>query len=98
MQGVGAFDQSERGGDALRVLEVEGDAAAAPVQDVRARLVGDRVLHGARAIEAQHVGAHVRQHHGREGPGPDAGELEDLDSTEGSHGSLLRRLAGQPGY
>jgi hypothetical protein len=84
-QGVGSLDESQRRGHALGVLEVEADAAPTAVEQVPRRSVGGHVTHRAGAIEAQHIGAHVRQHHGGEGARSDAGELDDLDARERSH-------------
>jgi hypothetical protein len=38
--------------------------------------------HRAGALDSDHLGAHVGQHHRRERAGPDAGDLDDAEPGE----------------
>lgn len=77
---VGAVDDGEDGLDARWVLEVEGDRAAAPVQD---RVLGGGSGLGG-AVDADDFGALVGEEHAGEGPRADAAELDDTDAGQRS--------------
>ena len=81
---VGLLDETHHGLDTLGLLQVDADRPAPAVEQF---LVGRGEVgaHLLRAIDAQHVGAHVGKHHGGERAGPDAGDLDDLHSTQRSH-------------
>ena len=88
-EGVCAFDQLERDLDALGVLEVERDRAAAAGEQVAGR-IGRRFTRSVRgAVDADDVGAHVGQDHAAEGARSDALEFNDANAAERSHIVLL---------
>ena len=57
------------------------------------RRVGRRAADGLRALDADDLGAHVGQQHGRERAGADAGDLDDPVSSEGSSHAAVRSTA-----
>ena len=77
-QGVGPVDQAQRGIDPSLVLQIDGDVAAAARQQVEAVLLAGGAADPAvvmpdvtRAIDPDHLGAHVReQHRAKRPPGP----------------------------
>ena len=85
---VGLLDQRQHGLDALGVLQVDADRAAAAVHDVLRRVGRIATPHVAGAVDAHDVGAHVGEHHRRERPRADAGDLDDSNSGERSHGDV----------
>ena len=91
---VGAFQQLQAGLDGLGVLEIQTDGAAAARGHV-----GGGAPALPLAVDTHHVGAQVRQQHATERPGPDPGELDDLQSGQRSlaHSlnsqSILRELS-----
>jgi hypothetical protein len=87
-QRVGALDHPERGGDRLGALQIERHAAAAALHDVPMRLARRGAGHRGGAVDPQHLGAHVGEHHRGERPRADARELEDADSSQRSHVGL----------
>ena len=80
-QDVRLGDQVEHGRDRGRVLEVHGHARAAAVEQV-VRSAGEQLPAGA--LHPDHVGAEVGQDHAGVRGGADAGDLDDLDATEGA--------------
>jgi hypothetical protein len=46
------------------------------------------------AVEADHVGPHVGQHHGAEGSGADAAELDDFQTLQGTAHALQLLVFG----
>ncbi len=66
-----------------RVIDGDGAPAARVHREARVR----QEVHGRRArpVDADHVGAHVTEHHGSHRPRADPGELEDLQSCKRSH-------------
>ena len=66
---------------ALRLFQIERDRAAIAQQ----RRVLRRVAAAARPFDTHHVRAHIGQHHAAVGCRAEAGDLDDLDSGEGSH-------------
>ncbi len=102
-EAVGLLGQGQDRLDPVGVLEVDADGAPASVVDVGGR--GGRVAAGdvLRPVDPDHVGAHVGQHHGGEGPRADPRQLDDLQAREGSGhaGSSLwwfrPRGCGRPG-
>ena len=83
-QRVGALDEVEQRGDAVGVLEVDGDVApAAAARRRRAGVVGRRAAHRLGAVDADDVGAHVGEQHRGERAGPDAGDLDDPVAVSG---------------
>ena len=93
-QRVGALDHAQRRRDRVGVLQVEADAAPAALHDVPVRRSGRRA-HRAGAVDAQDLGAHVREHHRGERSRPDARELEDADAVSGP-GAMARLRAAEP--
>jgi hypothetical protein len=63
------------------VLQIHGDRPPAAGVHVPPRRF---VAHGVGAIDPQDLGAHVGQHHRRERPRPDPGELDHPDTGEGT--------------
>jgi len=59
------------------MLEIDRDVLAPARQQVERRPRA-RVLAGA--IDAKHLGAHVREHHPGERTGPDARDLDDSNT------------------
>ena len=85
-QRVGAGDEFERRGDRLRLLQVEGDRAAAAIEKGAALERLERVaLAGRRAVDAHDVGPHVGEQHAGERRRPDAGHFDDLDARQRTH-------------
>src|SRR2546427_794434 len=74
---------------ALRGLEVQGDALLVAVDGHEIRRLAaregrpaPRVVALPRPFELDDLSAHVAQHHRAEGPGEDAGEIQDADTGE----------------
>ena len=85
-QRVGAGDEFERRGDRLRLLQVEGDRAAAAIEKAAALERVERVaLAGRLAVDAHDVRAHVGEQHAGEGRRADAGHFDDLDARQRTH-------------
>jgi len=83
-QHVGARREVERAGLGILALEVElGDQPVA-AQQVEARCPRAAELDRLDAIDRQHLGAHVGQHHGAHRRRPDAGKLQDFHAGEGT--------------
>ena len=84
-EGVRLLDQAQDSRDALGMLEVDGDGGAAAAAHVG---LGAGELEaetgGARAIDADDVGAHVGEQRGAQRAGADAGDLHDLDAGQGA--------------
>jgi len=76
-QRVGGLHQLQQRLHALGVFQIDGDVATTALQDVEARRVGCRTAHRLAALDANHLGAHVGQHHRRERTGSDSGDLDD---------------------
>ena len=90
--GVGAGDEFERERRAFGVLEVEAYRAAAAVDEVRRLDALERILaRRGLAVDPQHVGAHVGEHHAGERRGADARHLDDVQSCKRPHSPPLRR-------
>ena len=83
---MSACSTSDSSASTLGVLEIEADRPATTVQHVGGRRLGVAAHDLAGPVDADDVGAHVGEEHGAERTGPDAGDLEDGDSLEGSHG------------
>lgn len=77
---VGAFGQVEDAGRPLVALEVQEDGALVAVGDVVRRV--DAESRAAGPVDADDVGAEVRQQHGGERPGSDARQLHDPDTGQ----------------
>ena len=95
-QRVGALDEPQHELDAVGVLQVDADRAAAAVQRLEVRLVELRRVDLLRAVDADDVGAHVRQQHPGERPRSDPGQLDDLDSCKRSHACKLHAAKRRP--
>ena len=83
-EAVGLLDERQHGLDAVGVLEVDADRAPPAVEHVGRRSGRVAAADVLRPVDADHVGAHVGQHHGAERTGADAGDLDDLQALEGS--------------
>ena len=104
-QHVVFFGQSVQHGLAVGVLQVQGQAFLVAVRKAGgdgARLVrpgggaGAGQFAGRRRFDLEHLGPHVRQHHGAERAGPDAGEFQNFYAFESeSHGASLRGVRGR---
>jgi hypothetical protein len=81
-EGVGPLDERQQGGHAVGVLQVEGDVAPPPLQDVPSGGVRRRATDGLRPLDPDDLRAHVGQHHRRERAGADPGQLEDADASQ----------------
>ena len=79
-QAVGGSNQIEQCGDAIWMLQVDGDVASAAQQHVVVRAVGGRAVDRIGALDADHLGAHVGQHHRCERARADPGQLDDAIS------------------
>src|SRR5262249_24279721 len=97
-EGVGLLDEAEHRLDAVGLLQIHGDRAAAPVHEVELRRLWDAEPRVARAIDADDVGAELGEEHRAERAGADAGELDDLRSGEWTHRpGVAERLAACTG-
>jgi hypothetical protein len=85
-EGVGALDEAENGLHALRALEVDPHARASAVEYLPNHR--DVVVVETRrgTFDPQHVRPHVGQHHGGKRPRTSAGDLNDLQAFERTHG------------
>ena len=79
------LDELQHELDAFGVLQVDADRTAPAVQRFEIHLVELRGVHLLRAVDADDVGAHVRQQHSGERSRSDTGQLDDLDSCKRSH-------------
>ena len=95
-QCVGAVDELQHELDALGVLQVDADRAPPAIQRLEIHLVELRGVDLLRAVDADDVGAHVRQQHSRERSRSDTGELDDLDSCKRSHAVQATRGGPMP--
>jgi hypothetical protein len=92
---IGDADEIEEGFAPLRVLEVDGEAALAPVVADEAQSVGaERVAVGRLDLDA--IGAPVGEDAGGEGAGDEGAEVEDADARErtGAVPDLGFRISG----
>jgi hypothetical protein len=79
-QDVGALDQVQERGGALRGLEVQQHGPLVAVGDVVRRI--DAQPGAAGPVDPHDVGPQVGQDHGGERPGADAGQLHDPDAGQ----------------
>jgi hypothetical protein len=93
-QRVGLARQFERGLHAAGRFHVQGDRAPAAHGHVVPALAVHAQVRRLRAVDHQHVGAHVGQHHAAERAGPDGFEFDDLDTGERAHGCAFARVRG----
>ena len=79
---VGLLDQAQHDLDAFLLLQVDRDRAAAAVVDGEFRL--GQAVHDMRpgAVDADHVGAHVAQHHRAHRARADARQFDDRQSRK----------------
>ena len=84
-QAVRFFQQFQRGFDVGRILQVQTDRAAAAA----CHIGGAAGAAVARAVNPDHVGAHVRQQHAAERARPDPSKLNDFDAGQWSLCHLL---------
>ena len=77
-EAIGPLDQLQERLDALGRLEVEPDRTPPTVERVAGRQGRIPAANLRRPVDADHVGAHVGQHHRRERTRADAGHLDDL--------------------
>ena len=94
-QAVGGLDEPHHGLDALRGLHVDADRATAAQHDVGRGHIRITASNRRGSLDADHVGAHVGQHHGAERPRADARQLDDAYSGKGSHGVLRQAANGR---
>ena len=90
-QYVVALDELEYRLHAAGILQVDGDAPASARQHIGA---AGGLAGGAGTVHAHDLGAHIRQHHAAERPGPDALQFDHFESREWSHG-CFPRLSGR---
>ena len=84
-QPVALLDEPQHHLDRTRLLEVDRDRALAAAREVVLRLGIER-QRAALAVHQHDLGAEVGEQHAAERPGADAGELEDADAGEWTHG------------
>ena len=94
-QAVGGLDEPHHRLEALGRLHVDTDRATAAQHDVGRRHIGIPASNRRGSLDADHVGAHVGQHHGAERPRADARQLDDAYSGKGSHGVLRQPANGR---
>ena len=82
-QRIGGFHQLEDEFHALRLLQVHRDGAA-----VAGQHIAPAPSRAADAIYADHLRAHVREHHAAERPGADASQFYDAESLQWAHALL----------
>ena len=70
-QGIGGFHQLQHQFHAFRLLQIHGDGTAVARQHVAPATAAPNAIH------ADHLGAHVGQHHAAERPRPDARQLDN---------------------
>lgn len=88
-QAVGALQQVENQRHPIGMLQVDTDAAAAAAQDVQLG-PGPLARDGTRgALDAQDLGAHVREQHAGKRAGPDPPDFDDSHSLQRSHACVL---------
>ena len=92
-QHVGAGDQAHHGVAAGRRLQVQRHRAPVAPADLEALVHRHAQAAGLGAVDAHHVGAHVGQQHGAHRAGADAGQFDDAQSFQRSHGWLVLRVA-----
>ncbi len=87
-QRISARAEFERNLDIGRLFEVERNGATPAIHHIEACAGGRRQwILCAFAINANHVRAHVCEHHRAKGTRSDAGEFEDGETCEGPHKS-----------
>ena len=87
---IGLLDEAQHRLDAIGVLQVHADRATAAREHVLRRGRWIAAHDGLRALNADHVGAHVREEHPGERPGTDPRELDDRHPVQWSrHGVML---------
>lgn len=94
---VGVAQQAPQHVAALRILEIEGEAALAPVHhQVGGTLTLDRrwnraprVVAAVDLLDLDHRGTHVGEHQPADRAGHDVGEFDDLEAGEGTVASGL---------
>jgi hypothetical protein len=98
-QRVGAVEHGQHLVAIGRRLQIDRHRApatvqhAAPAAGQEGRVAAVLALVGL-AVEADHVGPHVGQHHGAEGAGADAAELDDFQTLQGTAHALQLLVFG----
>jgi hypothetical protein len=84
-QNVGRARQRQKGGVIVGILQVEHRTALSAGPHAVAVLAGERVTAlGVRALDADHVGTVVREHHRRHRTGDAPREIEDAKAVKDS--------------
>jgi hypothetical protein len=78
---------------ALRSLEVERKRAPSATHQIAPALAVYTQSGIGHAVDEQHVGPHVREHHAAERRRPDRLELDDAHAGQRSHGAMLTSFA-----
>ena len=76
-QRVGFLDQPQHGLNRFGPFEIERDRAPAAIEQAVFRIHRDARTHVRRAIDAHHVGAHVREQHCTHWSGANPGQFDD---------------------
>ncbi len=82
---VGVLHEVEQQLEALGRLEVQGHRAAAAGEDVGAGAAHLQAATAGGPVDADHVRPEVGEHHRRERPRADPGDLDDLDAVQHTH-------------
>ena len=98
-QYVGALDEPRQDGLAFLGVQVQRDRPLVPVElrEVPRQALDEDALPTdgipvPRRLDLDDLGAHVGEQHAAEGPGKDAGEVDDADAREGHRMFLLARM------
>ena len=83
-EGIGRRHQIQQRGGPVGMLEIDGDVAPAAQQQVVMRCIAGTTTDRLGALDADHLGAHVGQHHRRKGARADACKLDDAIAGERS--------------
>jgi hypothetical protein len=87
-QGIGTAYQLQDSSHTLRSFQVHADTAFAAIQEVQSRLLGIAEHTAPRALHPDDRRAHIRQGHGGEGARANAGDFNDGEALEWSHGGV----------
>ena len=95
-QRVGPLDETQEHLGRVRMLQVDRDRPAAAVHRVEPRIdavapLATSFARRGRPVDPNDLGSHVRQHHRREGSGPEPGHLDHPEPFQRSHALVLSR-------
>lgn len=84
-QRVGMLDEPQHRAHRLRLLQVERERALAAIEDRAAAEVERIAVAAGRALDEDHVRAHVGEQHPAERRRADSGDFDDSDSVQRAH-------------